>query len=220
MLLVVCSNYVATIKQNLSAGSGRQIADHRRRSSPPPPVEDQSSLPPPIEDQSSLPPSVQWTTDDDDDNGGDEPLTDLPPPLVHCRAFEQDAHKKKSTAADGRTKRRADEMVRNGTPYLAMSPCPVYRLRLSRQDVGRSAFRPGLFPLLDRLDEAFCDGIAYDDDDDERRPSEPLVAAAVGRPPHDADVTARLMDAIDRLALDGSDGDDDDDVENVIGRYV
>lgn len=201
MLLVVCSNYISTIRQNLK--------DYSQNHSP---------LPPPTADKKPALPS-EWSFGDSDRIIPDEidctfiesPKIDNKkiknvfinsrPPLDH-EAFNLDTHKK---PANIKMKRHVDEMVRNGTPYLAMRLCPVYKLELSKE-LMLSEGTKSKFPFVERTDEIFCDGIAYDE-----KPKSRVVEEIKEKP---INIT-KLMEIINRLELD-----EDDNIESIISEHI
>lgn len=200
-MLVVCSNYISTIKQNLK--------DYSQNHSP---------LPPPIADKMPVLPS-EWSFGEADriipdeidctfiespkiDNKKIKKLfIDSRPPLDH-EAFDLDTHKK---PANIKMKRHVDEMVKNGTPYLAMRLCPVYKLELSK-DLMLSETTRSKFPFVEKTDEIFCDGIAYDENP-KSRVVEEIKEKTIN--------ITNLMTIINRLELD-----EDDDIENIISEHI
>jgi hypothetical protein len=201
-LLIVCSNYIATLKQNV-----KNISQNH------------SPLPPPIEDKKPALPS-EWSLSDTDQISTDEIdsiFIESPkienqkiknlfiksrPPLDH-EAFNLETYKK---PVNTRMKNHVDEMVKNGTPYLAMRLSPVYRLEFSKNLI-LSEETKSKFPLMEKMDEIFCDGIAYDTKinllEKEENKETPI------------NIT-NLMEIINQLELD----DDDDNIESIICKYI
>lgn len=200
-MLIVCSNYISTIKQNLK--------DYSQNNSP---------LPPPVEDKKPALPS-EWSFNDTDRITIDESentLIESPrvdnviikkifmesrPPLDH-KAFNIDTHKK---PVNTKMRNYVDEMVKNGTPYLAMCLCPVYKLEISK-NLMLSETTISKFPFLEKIDEIFCDGIAYDEQinshiKDESK--EKLIKIT------------NLMKIIDQLELN-----EDNDIESILNKYI
>lgn len=200
-MLIVCSNYLSTIKQNLK--------DYSQNHSPlPPPVEDKK---PALPSEWSFSEADQITIDEIDNIYLESPKIDNKkiknvfiksrPPLDND-AFNLDTHKKSANAS---MKRHVDEMVKNGTPYLAMSLCPVYKLELSK-DFILSESTKNKFPIMEKIGEIFCDGIAYDEkimsqvkDDNKEKPINII----------------NLMEKINQLELN-----EDDDIESIINEYI
>lgn len=211
MLLVVCSNYVSTIKQNLKDYAARD----RRSPLPPPPKEDGK--------KPALSSRPEWSLrgvgrDEAPPDGGDnsqEPLQTSDDDVTNNRlfagsrslldheAFDLDTLKK---PADAKTTRRVDEMVRNSTPYLAMRLCPVYELEPSKNLMPNKPTE-SKYPFVEKMDEVFRDGVAYDE-----RPKS-LTTKKDGKQRRIN--LMRLMETIDRLELD-----EDDDIESIINKYV
>lgn len=200
-MIIVCSNYLSTIKQNLK--------DYSQNHSP---------LPPPIEDKKPALPS-EWSFSDTDQIITDEidctflesPKIDnnkikkllikSRPPLDH-EAFNLDTHKK---PVNIKMKNHVDEMVKNGTPYLAMHLCPVYKLEISKNLVLSDATK-SRFPFMEKIDEIFCDGIAYDE-----KVKLPVKELNKEKPTN----IKNLMDIINKLELD-----EDSDIERIINNFI
>lgn len=123
------------------------------------------------------------------------------PPLDH-EAFKLDTHKK---PADTRMKKHVDEMVKNGTPYLAMILCPVYKLELSK-NLMLSETTKSKFPFMEKMDEMFSDGIVYDENIRPQVKKEDNVKTIN---------MTHFMDMINKLELD-----EDDDIENIINEFI
>lgn len=201
-MLVVCSNYISTIKQNVKGFS-----------------QNHSPLPPPVEDKKPALPS-EWSFGDTDRINADEidgsctvesPKVDNEPikrlltksrPIVDHGAFDLDICKK---PANTKMKRQVDEMVKNGTPYLAMHLCPVYKLELSK-NFEISETTKTKFPFMEKINDTFCDGIAYDEK------LEPRAKKEIKEKP--INVT-NLMEIVDQLELD-----EDDDIERIIYEHI
>lgn len=201
--MVVCSNYVLTIKQNLK--------DYYSQHHSPLP-------PPPITDKKPALPS-EWSFSDTDRIDVDEidniliespkinnkKMKDLliksRPPLQH-EAFNLDMYKRPTNT---KIKRHVDEMVKNGTPYLAMSLCPVYKLELSK-NLMLSEETKSKFPFLERMDEIFNDGIVYNEKHQSFEGEENKKKTINIK---------NLMDMINRLEVD-----ENDDIENIISEYI
>lgn len=161
-MLVVCSNYVSSIKQNL-----KDYSQHYSQN--------QSPLPPPTDEKKPALPS-EWSFSDTDrittdhlestiiespktnDNEIKKKLIDSRPPLNH-EAFNLVTYK---NPANTKMKRHVDEMVKNSTPYLAMRLCPIHKLELSN-NLMLSEVTKSKFPFMEKMDEIFSDGIAYDE---------------------------------------------------------
>lgn len=201
VLLIVCSNYLSTLKQNLK--------DYSQNHSP---------LPPPIEDKKPALPS-EWSFSDTDQIITDEidsTLIESPkidnnkiknlliesrPPLDH-EAFNLDTHKK---PINTKMKKHVDEMVKNGTPYLAMHLCPVYKLELSK-NLALSDATKSRFPFMEKMDEIFSDGIAYDE----------KVKSPVKEQNKENPINIKnLMEIINKLELD-----EDGDIERIINEFI
>lgn len=200
-MIIVCSNYLSTIKQNLK--------DYSQNHSP---------LPPPIEDKKPALPS-EWSFSDADKIITDEIdrtfiespkidnnkikkiLIESRPPLCH-EAFNLDTHKK---PVNTKIKKRVDEMVKNGTPYLAMHLCPVYKLELSKNLVLSEATK-SKFPFMEKMDEVFCNGIAYDE-----KVKSPVKEQSKEKPTN----IKKLIEIINKMELD-----EDDDIEKIISKYI
>jgi len=200
-LIIACSNYLSTLKQNLK--------DYSQNHSP---------LPPPIEDKKPALPS-EWSFSDTDQIITDEidsTLIESPktennklknlliksrPPLDH-EAFNLDTHKK---PINPKMKKHVVEMVKNGTPYLAMHLCPVYKLELSKNLVLSDATK-SRFPFMEKIDEIFSDGIAYDE-----KLKSPVKEQNKGKPIN----IKNLMEVINKLELD-----EDDDIERIISEFI
>eukprot|EP00102_Acyrthosiphon_pisum_P025170 XP_016662380.1 PREDICTED: uncharacterized protein LOC107884538 [Acyrthosiphon pisum] len=201
VLLIVCSNYLSILKQNLK--------DYSQNHSP---------LPPPIEDKKPALPS-EWSFSDTDQIIPDEidsTLIESPkvdnykikklliksrPPLDH-EAFNLDTHKK---PINTKMKKHVDEMVKNGTPYLAMHLCPVYKLELSKNLVLSDATK-SRFPFMEKMDEIFSDGIAYDE-----KVKSPVKEHNKKNPIN----IKNLMEIINKLELD-----EDGDIERIINEFI
>lgn len=200
-MLIVCSNYIATLKQHFKDTS-----------------QNHSPLPPPIEDKKPALPS-EWSISDTDQISTDaidsifigSPKIDNEkikkmfiksrPPLDH-EAFNLETYKK---PVNTRMKKHVDEMVKNGTPYLAMRLSPVYRLELSK-NLKLSEETRSKFPLMEKMDEVFCDGIAYD---------EKIKSFVKEKNKENPINITNLMEIVNQLELD-----DDDDVESIISKYI
>lgn len=200
-MIIACSNYLSTLKQNFK--------DYSQNNSP---------LPPPIEDKKPALPS-EWSFSDTDQIITDEidstliesPKTDnnklknllikSRPPLDH-EAFNLDTHKK---PINPKIKKHVDEMVKNGTPYLAMHLCPVYKLELSKNLVLSDATK-SRFPFMEKIDETFSDGIAYDE-----KVKSPVKEQNNGKTIN----IKNLTEIINKLELD-----EDDDIERIINEFI
>lgn len=123
------------------------------------------------------------------------------PPLQH-EAFNLNIHK---NPVNTKIKLHVDEMVKNGTPYLAMGLCPVYKLELFK-NLKLSETTKSKFPFIERMDEIFSDGIAYDE--------KPKQFAREENEEKTYNIT-NLMHMIDRLEID-----EDDDIESIISDYI
>lgn len=200
-MLIVCSNYIATLKQHLK--------DHSQNHSP---------LPPPIEDKKPALPS-EWSFSDTDQLSTDEidnifiesPKIDNEEirklliksrPALDHDAFHLETYKK---PVNTRMKKHVDEMVKNGTPYLAMRLSPVYRLELSKNFI-LSEETKSKFPLIEKIDEIFCDGIIYD---------EQIKLLVKEENKENSINVTNLMKIVNQLELD-----DVDDIENIISKYI
>lgn len=200
-MLIVCSNYILTIKQNLKDYSHNQ-----------------SPLPPPVEDKKPALPS-EWSFSDTDQITIDESestLIESPKvdneeikniliesrPLLDHEAFNIDTHKK---PANTKMKSYVDEMVKNGTPYLAMCLCPVYKLEISK-NLMLSETTKSKFPFIENIDEIFCDGIAYD---------EKINSHAKDESKEKPINITNFIKTIDQLELN-----EDDDIENILNKYI
>lgn len=201
-MLIVCSNYISTIKQNLK--------DYSQNNSP---------LPPPAEDKKPALPS-EWSFSDTDRITIDESentliesprvdneiikkiFTESRPPLDH-EAFNIDTHKK---PANTKMRSYVDEMVKNGTPYLAMRLCPVYKLEISKNLI-LSETTKYKFPFLEKIDEIFCDGIAYDCKQNNLHIKDESKEKSIK--------ITNLMKFIDQLELN-----EDKDIESILNKYI
>ncbi|VVC35692.1 WD40/YVTN repeat-like-containing domain,WD40 repeat,WD40-repeat-containing domain [Cinara cedri] len=201
ILLIVCSNYISTIKQNLK--------DYSQNHSP---------LPPPVEDKKPALP-LEWsfsntdriTIDETDSTLIESPKVDdeeieyvfieSRPPLDH-EAFNIDTLKKPTNT---KIKSYVDEMVKNGTPYLAMCLSPVYKLEISK-NLMLSETTKSKFPFLEKIDEIFCDGISYDE-----RKKSVVKEKNKGK---SINIT-KLMKIIDQLELN-----EDDDIASILNKYI
>jgi len=191
-----------TIKQNL-----KDYSQHRSPL-PPPPIADKK---PALPSEWSFSDTDRIFADDIDSTFIESPkinnkkmkdlLIESRPPLHH-EAFNLNMHK---NPANTKIKRHVDEMVKNGTPYLAMSLCPVYKLELSKNFM-LSETTKSKFPFMERTDEIFSDGIAYDE-----KPK-PLVREE--NKTKTINLT-NLMDMINRLELD-----EDDDIESILNEFI
>lgn len=200
-MLIVCSNYLSTIKQNLK--------DYSQNHSPlPPPVEDKK---PALPSEWSFSDADQITTDEIDSTFIESPKMDnkniknlfiSSRPIFNNEAFNTDTHKK---SANSSMKRHVDEMVKNGTPYLAMSLYPVYKLELSK-DLILSESTKYKFPFMEKIDEIFCDGIAYD---------EQIMTRVRDKNNKKPINITHLMETINQLELN-----EDDDIERIISEYI
>jgi len=200
-LIIVCSNYLSTIKQN--------VKDYSQNHSP---------LPPPVEDKKPALPS-EWSFSDTDQiiiDEIDSTFIESPkiendkikklliksrPPLDH-EAFNQDTHKK---SINTKMKKHVDEMVKNGTPYLAMHLCPVYKLELSK-NLALSDATKSRFPFIEKMDDIFCDGIAYD---------EQIKSPTKEQNKKKQINIKHLMEIINILELD-----EDSDIEKMISEFI
>lgn len=200
LLLIVCSNYISTIKQNLK--------DYSQNHSP---------LPPPIEDKKPALPS-KWSFDDnyriiDEIDGAsiESPkivnkkikttLLETRPPLEH-EAFNLETYKKTTNI---KIKKYIDEMVKNVTPHLAMHLCPVYKLELSKNFI-LSETTKYKFPFLEKINEIFSDGIDYD--------KKIKLHVKEEKQENLINIT-NLMQIIDQLELD-----EYDNIENILNDYI
>lgn len=201
MLLIVCTNYVSTIKQNLK--------DYSQHNSPlPPPIEDKR---PALPSEWSFSDTDKFTIDEIDNTYLESPKVDnnntknvlikSRPPLDH-EAFYLDTHKKQANSS---MKKHVDEMVKNGTPYLAMHTCPVHKIELSK-NFKLSEVTKAKFSFMEKIDEIFCDGIAYDD----------KIMIDVQKNNEEKPINIRnLMHMINELKLD-----EDDDIESIIKEFI
>lgn len=200
-MLIICSNYLSTIKQNLK--------DYSQNHSPlPPPIEDKK---PALPSEWSFNEADQIATDEIDNTYLESPKIDNKkiknlflksrPPLDND-AFNLDTHKK---SANANMKKHVDEMVKNGTPYLAMSLYPVYKLELSK-DLILSESTKNKFPFMEKIDEIFSDGIAYD---------EKIMPQAQDENKEKPINITHLMKTINQLELN-----EDDDIERIINEYI
>lgn len=123
-------------------------------------------------------------------------------PSLDHEAFKLDTHKK---PADIKMKKHVDEMVKNGTPYLAMILCPVYKLELSK-NLMLSETTKSRFPFMEKIDEMFSDGIVYDENIKSQAKKEDNVKTIN---------MTHFMDVINKLELD-----EDDDIENIINEFI
>lgn len=211
LLLVVCSNYVSTIRQNLKEYA---VRDRRSPLSPPPkeagekpalPTEWRRSLQ--IGADRKSPDScncLQESIQTNDDIANNLLFARIRPLLDH-EAFDLNTLKK---PVNGKTKMHVDEMVRNSTPYLAMHLCPVYKLELSKNSMSSITSIKSEFPFLEKINEIFCDGIKYDE-----RPKSRTVTKKDGT--EKATDVMSLMETINQLELD-----EDDDIESIISKYI
>lgn len=201
VLLIVCSNYISTIKQNLKG----HFQNHN------------SPLPPPIEDKKPALPS-KWSFSDNnqiivtDEIDNDAIIIESPkinnkiikklliesrPPLEH-KAFNLNTHKKMENI---KMKRYVDEMVKNVTPYLAMHLCPVYKLEFSKNLLLSEAMK-SKFPFMEKISEIFCDGIEYDE----------KIKIPVQEEKQDNPINiTNLIQIIDKLEID-----EYDNIENIL----
>jgi len=123
-------------------------------------------------------------------------------PSLDHEAFNVDTHKK---LANTKIKMYVDEMVKNGTPYLAMHLCPIYQLELSK-NFKLSETTKSKFPFIEKMSAIFADGIAYD----EKIKSQ--VKQEIKENPINL---TNFMGMINQLELD-----EDEEIENIISRYV
>lgn len=96
-------------------------------------------------------------------------------------------------------------MVKNGTPYLAMRLSPVYRLELSKNLILSEATK-SKFPLIEKMDEIFRNGIVYDKKIN-------LIGKKIKKETS-INIT-NLMEIINHLELDY-----DDNIESIISKYI
>lgn len=178
-----------------------------------------SPLPPPIEDKKPALPS-KWSFSDVDHIAIDEtdttytmepPKVDNPSmkqlliesrPRVDHEAFDLDTHKKPVNTV---MKKHVDEMVKNGTPYLAMHLCPVHKLELS-ENFTLNEETKSKFPFMEKIEEIFCDGIMYDE----------KLNLEVKKADKEKPINIKyLMKKINQLELD-----EDDDIEQILSEFI